>query len=292
MIERHGLGLPVWGAAAWRGSLYTQDAGSAVRLTQYGSVFNAVEGNATFYAIPTPARLEGWAGQTPRGFGFSFKFPRAITHERRLVDAASETTMFVRALEVARERLGPTMLQLPPSFGPRAMPSLARYLAELPDWLDVAVELRHPALFEGREASAANRLLADHGADRVVLDRRALNASGVDDEATREARRKKPDLPVPDDMPGAQPVLRYIADPVLPANDARLAHWADRFADWIAQGRRPVMFVHLPGDTGAPQLARTWHAMLSARGAPVGEMPPWPGEQEDVVVQPSLFDED
>ena len=292
MITRYRLGLPVWGARAWLGSLYTRAAPSSERLAQYASVFNAVEGNATFYAIPTPERVEGWVRQVPSSFGFSFKVPRVITHERRMVGAEQETAAFLLAMEAAQGCLGPTMLQLPPSLGPSELPALTAYLDALPAWLTVAVELRHPAFFTGRGKAEVETLLATRGVERVLLDRRALNASVVDDDATREARRKKPNLPVYPGIFGEQPVVRYIADPDLVANEPWLGPWAERFVAWIAEGRTPVMFVHLPGDSGAPQLARTWHEMLRARGAPVGELPTWPGEAEEVAVQPSLFDED
>ncbi len=295
MIERYGLGLPIWGSRSWHGSLYSRDAKASDRLGEYASVFNSVEGNPTFYAIPTPQRLAAWAAQTPPGFGFSFKVPRAITHDRGLVDAEVETRMFLDALDAARSRLGPTMLQLPPRFGRAQLPTLAAYLDTLPRWLDVAVELRHPTLFSEQWVTDVDALLAEHGADRVVLDSRPLRASAVHEPEAEKARQRKPDLPVWPQQLGDQPVVRLIADPDLPANAPWLEEWADRFTAWIAEGRRPVLFIHLPGDTGAPQLARTWHAMLRERGAPVGAMPPWPGEAEPRAdtatppVQPKLF---
>ena len=44
------LGLPAWAFPGWK-NRYFIDAPS--RLASYASVFNAVEGNTTFYALPT-----------------------------------------------------------------------------------------------------------------------------------------------------------------------------------------------------------------------------------------------
>ena len=49
------LGCPSWSEAAWRGSLYPADMPAAASLATYCQVFNAVEGNTTFYARPAPA---------------------------------------------------------------------------------------------------------------------------------------------------------------------------------------------------------------------------------------------
>ncbi|HKK51291.1 MAG TPA: DUF72 domain-containing protein, partial [Myxococcota bacterium] len=47
------LGMPFWGFAGWQGSLYARDSRPADHLAQYARVFNAVEGNTTFYATPS-----------------------------------------------------------------------------------------------------------------------------------------------------------------------------------------------------------------------------------------------
>ena len=70
------LGCPSWSENAWREGLYPQNARSADFLSLYAQVFNAVEGNTTFYAKPAPSTVERWAQSLPAHFRFTAKFPR------------------------------------------------------------------------------------------------------------------------------------------------------------------------------------------------------------------------
>ena len=56
----------------------------AKMLAYYAERFTTVEVNYTFYRMPTPALLEGWAKGTPDAFTFTFKAPRRITHDSKL----------------------------------------------------------------------------------------------------------------------------------------------------------------------------------------------------------------
>jgi len=77
-IDAYHLGLPLWGERAWTGSLYSEDARPGDYLEQYARVFNAVEGNSTFYSPPSPSSVDQWREQTPESFRFCFKMPRAL----------------------------------------------------------------------------------------------------------------------------------------------------------------------------------------------------------------------
>jgi len=52
-IERYFLGCPIWSNKDWVGELFAPDAKQKDFLQQYASVFNTVEGNTTFYGLPT-----------------------------------------------------------------------------------------------------------------------------------------------------------------------------------------------------------------------------------------------
>jgi uncharacterized protein YecE (DUF72 family) len=270
--------------------LYTRGAGSTDLLRQYAGVFNAVEGNTTFYGVPTTATVNRWLAETPPGFRFCFKFPRTITHERRLVDTGAETRRFLDTLRPLAARLGPFLLQLPPSFGPDVLPDLDRFLAALPDGIEVAVEVRHRALFDDEAERRLRALLADAGADRVVFDARGLRAADASDPIIRDAQRRTPDLPVRLDATALKPIVRYMGHPEPVANRQLLVFWCDVLERWIAEGRTPHFFVHTPDDRHAPYLARQFHGLLGRR-LDVGEMAPWPGEIEaPPPEQLTLFD--
>src|SRR3954466_10954038 len=70
----------------WKGPFYPADLPDAGMLRYYGERFGAVEINNSFYRMPKPAVLEGWAAEVPPGFRFVLKASQRITHFQRLKD--------------------------------------------------------------------------------------------------------------------------------------------------------------------------------------------------------------
>lgn len=279
-IARYYLGCPIWSQKSWVGELFSRDTKPADFLQQYSSVFNTVEGNTTFYGIPSESTVERWKEETPATFRFCFKFPRSITHNHRLIDAEADTALFLDTMAILGSRLGPFFLQLPPSFDSSELPILERYLRSLPEAFDYAVEVRHPDFFdESEHEQGLNSLLASLGIDRVCFDVRALRASALRDTETLEAQRKKPDVPARQVATGDFPFVRYIADTNIEANMPLLAQWAEVVAGWVEAGRTPYFFTHAPDDFYAPRLARHFHHLLAER-LRVGSLPPWPAESD------------
>lgn len=277
-IERYHLGGPLWGAKVWQDDFFSPDARPSTYLAEYATVFNTVEGNTTFYRVPSTETSARWAAAVPDDFRFCFKLERGITHDALLAPARARIERFFDALEPLAGRLGPLFVQLPAHFGPERLSVLADFLAGLPAELPRAVEVRHPAFFDGGRVEAAlDALLTSAGADRVVMDTRPLRAAPPPyDAPTRSALDRKPDLPVRPIGLGRHPFIRIVAHPVATANGPWLAAWADVVAGWIAEGRSPYVFLHSPGDADVPLLARVFHGMLLKRGAPVGTVPTWP----------------
>ncbi len=277
-LDRYALGCPFWGFDGWNGRLYTRDARPADRLRQYARVFNSVEGNTTFWSVPGPRRVERWCEATPADFRFCLKVPREITHVRMLREIRQPLGDFVRAIEPLRERLGPLLLQLPPSFGPSHLARLERFLDALPPGTACAVELRHRAFFDDPSlAGPCDELLAERGCDRVVMDTRALRAGDPEHPEVLAALHEKPDLPLRPEAIGAQPLLRFVGHPHAPTNEPFLDEWAQRVAGWIAEGRHPFVFVHTASNRRTPEVARSLHRRIAAR-IDVGELPAFPGE--------------
>lgn len=288
-IRAYYLGCPFWSFKEWKGSLYTERAQPTSFLRQYGLVFNTVEGNTTFYSIPSEETVERWAEAVPEDFRFAFKFPREITHHRGLEDCADLTAAFLERLEPLAEQWGPFMLQLPPSFGRPRLEFLDRFLRALPAEVEVAVELRHPELFASEQTMAeVDALLAARGADRVIMDTRALRSGSAEHPGVAAARHRKPDLPIYAAALGRHPLLRFIAHPEDEVDEPWLAAWAERVGSWIAAGHQPYVMIHCPDNTHAPRLARRFHALLGEH-AEVGEMPAWPGEASRGGEQLSLL---
>lgn len=278
MIERIWLGLPVWNRADWAGELFEPRTPADRRLAAYARIFNAVEGNTTFYATPPASTVARWAEQVGPGFRFCFKLPRTVTHDRMLVNAGREAAAFMEVLRPLKDRLGPVLVQLPPRFGPDRLPVLEDFLMGLPPLASYAVEVRHPGYFEGAAAPELDAMLEELGVDRVVLDTRGVHEAVGDDEALVQAHERKPKLPAPAVATAMRPVLRYVANPDLPANDERLAQWAAQVVRWLEQGREPHLFMHVPNDFHAPRLARRFFDQLAAL-THVGSLPSLVGER-------------
>ncbi len=128
----------------WRGSFYPPDLPAAGMLAWYAGRFAAVEINATFYRMPVPRTLAGWASATPPGFTFALKAPQRITHVARLRGVDEPVRHFCETARTLGPRLGPLLFQLPPSFA-RDLGRLGDLLALLPPDVRCAVEFRHPS---------------------------------------------------------------------------------------------------------------------------------------------------
>jgi uncharacterized protein YecE (DUF72 family) len=257
------VGCPMWAHPPWVGR-YLSPARRGEELAEYATWCNAVEGNTTFYAVPSTSTVRRWADQAPPGFRFAFKVPRTVTHEQRLRHAAHrEVAALLRALEPLGERVGPVQIQLPPSFGPDALPVLRDFVTRLPLSHQWMVELRHPAFFDGgiahRELDA---VLADADVGRVVLDARPLHASPARSDAAAAERSNKPLLPIATEAVGPTPIVRVITGDDPAEGLAGLLAWAPTIVDWIAVGRTPHVFAHQPDNRDSPTLARRLHDVV------------------------------
>lgn len=291
-IQHYYLGCPVWSNKAWVGELFAPNAKHGDFLTQYTSVFNTVEGNTTFYGMPTATTVARWKDDAPDTFHFCFKFPKAITHDKKLRGAEAETDLFLETLAPLGPRLGPFLIQLPPFFGVKDMKVLESYLRALPTDYQYNVEVRHRDFYDdGTHEREVNELLRDLAVDRVHMDTRALRAAPADfSQDAIEAQERKPNLPTRFYAVSDLPMVRYISHPDADENDPWLTEWADVVATWIDEGKTPYFFVHNPDDFYAPRIARRFHQLLAQR-ADVGTMPPWPAEIDNAPPpeQLSLF---
>lgn len=142
-------------------------APTASHLARYASRLPAVEINSSFYRPHRPSTYARWAATVPDGFRFAVKLPKAITHERRLADASDALERFLAEAGALGNRLGPLLVQLPPSLP--FEPAVAKiFLGALRDRFagDVVWEPRHASWF----SPEADRDLAAFRVARVAAD--------------------------------------------------------------------------------------------------------------------------
>ncbi|SDY87119.1 DUF72 domain-containing protein [Pseudomonas sp. NFIX28] len=264
MVLPYYLGCPSWSENAWREYLYPESARPTDFLGLYCQVFNAVEGNTTFYARPAPATVQRWAQTMPEHFRFTAKFPGDISHGGDLREQLSAAQSFLQLLSPLGERVSPLWLQLPASFTPQRLAELAGFIDALERPL--AVEVRHRDFFaKGDAERMLNRLLLERGVERICLDPRALFSCTSSEPSVLHAQSKKPKVPPRPAAFTRFPQVRFIGHPQLEANDPFLVPWIDKVASWIEEGRTPYIFLHTADNRLAAELARRFHTRLMAR---------------------------
>jgi uncharacterized protein YecE (DUF72 family) len=271
VIRGYYLGCPGWGLKSWVGRLFPPGTRSTEFLPRYAEVFNTVEGNTTFYALPSAQTVERWRAQVPDHFRFCFKFPRTITHDKQLGNCDAEVDEFLARVAPLEHKL---FLQLPPGF--THVDRLAALLDRLPRSFRYAVEPRVP------DITMFDELLAQRRVDVVIMDTRGIHSSLSLEHA--ETRNRKPNLPVVPRATASAPFIRCVPHETFGESRAIAEGWADQVAAWIRAGKTPYVFMHAPDDTDAPQNAYEFHAMVQAR-IDAGDLPHRPGAPR----QQSLF---
>jgi uncharacterized protein YecE (DUF72 family) len=136
-------------------------------LERYARRFPAVEINSSFYRPHQPKTYARWGTCVPTAFRFSVKIPKRITHELRLTGAESVLETFLGEATHLGERLGPLLVQLPPSFeyDERVAREFFEMLRVRHDGA-VVFEPRHPTWF----TDAVERMLVELRVARVAAD--------------------------------------------------------------------------------------------------------------------------
>lgn len=161
------LGTSGWQYRHWRETFYPRGLAQARWLEFYARAFATVESNAAFYRLPAAETFAAWAERTPDDFVMAVKFSRYLTHVRRLNDPAEPVSRFVDRARRLGGKLGPVLLQLPPTLRADA-DRLSHVLRQFPDGWRVAVEFRHRSWF----SDEIRQLLTEAGAALCLADRR------------------------------------------------------------------------------------------------------------------------
>ena len=271
------LGCPLWASPQWKHSLFTSDAKPVEFLPQYSRFFNTVEGNTSFYADPSTQTLKRWLEDTPTDFRFVLKVPQRISH-RNPADALQSLADWLNLVRLLGEKLALVHLQLSARTGPKDLVLLSQWVALIREQVPCAVEVRHPAFFDKAEHEInLHKMLQRFGAERVVLDSRALFSVAANTPALLDAQAKKPRLPVHAISFSQTPMLRFIGTDDMTLNRHFYQPWLAKVQQWLDEGKSPFCFFHTPDNQLAPQLCRQFASDLQYQHHC---LTPWPGEQQ------------
>jgi uncharacterized protein YecE (DUF72 family) len=143
------IGCSGWSYDAWLGHFYPANLEPREFLKYYSQVFDFVEIDSTFYRSPNLFMTKRWASITPNNFRFTAKFPRSITHEKRLVDPEKQLRYFFDVMRPLRSKLLALLIQLPPSLTAKeGLKKLETLIHMLDPEFKYAIEVRHKSWFD------------------------------------------------------------------------------------------------------------------------------------------------
>ncbi|MEM8505951.1 MAG: DUF72 domain-containing protein, partial [Cyanobacteria bacterium P01_D01_bin.1] len=270
------MGCAVWAFKDWVGSFYPPKSQPANFLKLYGERMRAVEGNTTFYSVPSPDMVQRWAANTPSDFRFCPKLPRAITHEGPLMAHLPAALSFLSLMEGLGDRLGPIMIQLPPSYSPAALADLENFIQAWPTKsAPIAVEVRHLDWFRAPLSNRLEALLSDSNVGQVLLDSRMMYAHENEDDVDPQmhSNRRKPKVPLQPQVTSGFAIVRYISHPQILRNQDYLTEWVSWVDKWLSAGKQVYFFVHCPREVESPQVAKYFQLMLEDASVQVPPLP-------------------
>ena len=143
------VGCSGWSYTAWQGPFYPSTMDNSKWLEYYSKVFDCVEIDSSFYRIPNVFTVKNWSKITPSKFRFTAKFPKVITHEKRLKNVDNELRLFFKAMEPLHSKLLALLIQLPPSLDiTEGLQGLREIIPILDNRFRYAIEIRNHSWFQ------------------------------------------------------------------------------------------------------------------------------------------------
>ncbi|MEV4201547.1 DUF72 domain-containing protein [Micromonospora globbae] len=245
------VGTSGWQYRDWRDRFYPPGLPQRLWLEHYAERFATVEVNNAFYRLPERDTFAAWRARTPDDFCVAVKMSRYLTHIRRLAEPAEPVARFLGRATALGDRLGPVLLQLPPTLGADTA-ALDGTLRLFPPDVRVAVEPRHPSWW----TAATRAVLERHRAALVWADRRGRPVTPLWRTTDFGYLRLHEGR--------AHPHPRY--------GRAALASWVRRLAEAFGDAPAYVYFNNDPG--GAAIVDAVAFARLARRaGLPVSRVP-------------------
>lgn len=234
-------------------------------LEYYGSQFNAVELNATFYNTFGQDQIEKWHDRVPEGFKFFPKVNRYISHLKWLNGIEEATDDYIDSIVHFKEKLGTIFLQLRGNFKPKYIDRVANFVEHWPEGVPLAIEFRHSDWFNDQAAAGElYDLLEENNVANVITDtagrRDLLHMRLTNNEA----------------------FIRYVGANH-PTDYSRLDDWVARLRKWNELGLDNIhFFVHQNVEKESPKLSAYFIKKLNIALDTSLTPPQLPGEQEEL----------
>ncbi|WP_213816699.1 DUF72 domain-containing protein [Glaciihabitans sp. dw_435] len=236
------IGTSGWSYDHWENVLYEPGLPPRDRLERYVNRFDTVDLNASFYRWPRETTFASWRRRLPGGFQLSVKAPRGLTHAKKLYAPEVWVDRIARGWHELGDKRAVLLVQLPPAME-RDDARLDYFLSRLPDWIRVAVELRHPSW----QDDAIFALLERHGAAYCVMSGAHLPCILRTTAPFVYLRLHGPDH-------------EYLYGGSYSDDDLRW--WADRIREWEAAGTEVYAYFNNDGGGNAVRNAETLRALL------------------------------
>ncbi len=236
------VGTSGWSYDHWQGVLYPHGTPVRDRLSYYLRRFHTVEVNSTYYRWPRDSTFAHWKERLPAGFRMTVKAARGLTHFQRLYRPEGWLSRISAGLEQLGDRRGVLLVQLPPRLA-YDHARLEYFLGQVPPWIQVAMEFRHPSWH--REEVFA--LLEQAGAGYCVMSGAHLPCVLQATAPFVYVRLHGPD---PQHLYGGS----YSEDD--------LRWWADRIREWQAMSRDVFAYFNNDWEGTAVRNADTLRSLL------------------------------
>ena len=142
------IGCSGWSYEGWKDNFYPKKMENKDYLSYYSKFFKFVEIDSTYYNIPSRSTVRGWKDKTPTDFRFSLKFPKVITHEKKLEDVTKPLSILFYALEPLIDKTLTLLIQLPPYLSEKkGFNPLQDMVRHLDKRFRYSLEVRHSSWF-------------------------------------------------------------------------------------------------------------------------------------------------
>ena len=142
------IGCSSWSYSVWSGHFYPSKMEAGQYLSYYSRIFDTVEIDSSFYRIPNVFMTQRWASVTPENFKFTAKFPRTLTHNRRLAEPEKDLGYWFKSFAPLKDKLAAFLIQLPPSLSfKEGFKKLQVLVPQLDNSYRYAIEFRHETWF-------------------------------------------------------------------------------------------------------------------------------------------------